>query len=297
MKNRPHFFIVDVFANKKYTGNQLAVFFGVDDLPAEEMQQIAREIHFSETTFVLATEPQSGVFPVRIFTPEAEIPFAGHPVLGTAAVIREHLLRKPERQIVLSLKAGLVPVDFLRAGGRGPVLWMEQPAPEFGEILDAGAVADLLGIEEEMVDDGLPVRIVSTGLPHIIVPLRGLAALKNISLNEGLYRRWVAKLPAKAILAFSREPYSDDHDLAVRMFAPHYGIAEDPATGSGNGCLAAYLVRHRLRGRGSINLQVAQGLEIGRPSRLFIEAREEGGRIWVRVGGRVVSVAEGFWGD
>jgi trans-2,3-dihydro-3-hydroxyanthranilate isomerase len=258
------------------------------------MQQIAREINFSETTFVVSDLPRDGGYDVRIFTPAAEIDFAGHPTLGTAFVIQQYLIGQSVEQVVLNLRVGPVPVR-LPVAGDDSVLWMRQAEPTFGSRLEATALTQVLGVELSDFDERWPVEQVSTGLPHILAPLKSLAALKRARIARERYDALVQQTWAKAILLFSPQGHSTTHDLSVRMFADYYGVPEDPATGSGNGCLAAYLVKHRYFGTSSINLRVGQGFEIGRPSILALRAAEEQGRISVNVGGQVIPVAKGQW--
>ena len=288
------FYITDVFAQEKYSGNQLATFLHCSDLSGREMQQIAREINYSETTFVLSDHPTAGGYEVRIFTPAAEIDFAGHPTLGTAFVIRQYLIGQPVEQVVLNLRVGAIPVR-LPVTGDDTMLWMQQAEPTFGSRLEETTLAPVLSLELSDFDERWPIEQVSTGLPHSIVPLKSLAALKRARIARERYDALVQQTWAKALLIFSPQAYSSTHDLSVRMFAHYYGVPEDPATGSGNGCLAAYLVKHRYLGTSSVNLRVGQGFEIGRPSILALRAAEEQGRISVTVGGRVIPVAKGQW--
>ncbi len=173
-----HFYIVDVFAEEKYAGNQLAVFRDSGELSTDRMQAITREMHFSETTFILSEEQTDAGYNVRIFTPGEEIPFAGHPTLGTAFVIREELIRQPVDEVVLDLKIGRIPVTF-EDNDDNSILWMRQVAPEFGNVLDIEKLSDVLGLQASDFDTRFPIQEVSTGLPHIIVPLTGLDALKR----------------------------------------------------------------------------------------------------------------------
>lgn len=288
------FYITDVFGQEKYSGNQLATFLHCGDLSDREMQQIAREINFSETTFVLSDLPRDGGYDVRIFTPAAEIDFAGHPTLGTAFVIQRYLIGHAVEQVVLNLRVGPVPVRF-PVTGDDATLWMRQAEPTFGPQLEAAALTHVLGLKLSDFDERWPIEQVSTGLPHIIAPLKNLAALKRVRIARERYDALVQQTWGKAILIFSPQSYSTTHDLSVRMFADYYGVPEDPATGSGNGCLAAYLVKHRYLGESAINLRVGQGFEIGRPSILALQATEAQGRISVNVGGQVIPIAKGQW--
>jgi trans-2,3-dihydro-3-hydroxyanthranilate isomerase len=280
------FYIVDVFAEERYAGNQLAVVRGGADLPDELLRKIALEMNYSETTFVLSDEESKGGYDVRIFTPGGEVPFAGHPTLGTAYVIQHEMLAGPVGRITLKLKAGEIPVTF------GEILWMRQLPPTFGATLDPAAVASTLELERADLDDNYPVQEVSTGLPTLIVPLKNLGALQRCRLRHDRYLELVENIEAKSILVFCPEPH-ESADLSARMFAPSLGVTEDPATGSANGCLAGYLVEHRYFRTDSIDVRVEQGYEIDRPSLLYLQAARDGDEIRVDVGGRVQMVAKG----
>ncbi len=310
---RHSFYIVDVFAEKKYAGNQLAVFPGAQALSDEEMQLIAREINFSETTFILSNTPREGGYDVRIFTPREEVPFAGHPTLGTAYVIRNEisgnhppLYPLPSREgqpvvttplpgeagvrgaydqaetIVLNLKAGQIPITF----GSDGIAWMKQIEPTFGMTLDRKVLASVLGLEPDEIDARFPIEEVSTGLPHILVPLKTLRSSKKARVNKDRYFELIRNTWAKLIMIFCPEPHEKQNDISVRMFADAFGIPEDPATGSGNGCLAGYLVKHRYFGKPEIDIRSEQGYEIGRSSLLYLRADEDENRINVFVGVR-----------
>ncbi|RFB14793.1 PhzF family phenazine biosynthesis protein [Bacillus sp. HNG] len=284
--------IVDVFSEGKYTGNPLAVFTNAGSLSEQEMQQIAKEINYSETTFILSNLKNNNGFDVRIFTPNEEVPFAGHPTLGTAFIIQNEVLEEPLDKLHLNFKAGQIPVSF---DNRGEVLWMKQNEPSFGQILDEKVISDVLNIDDEYIDDRFPIQEVSTGLPVIVVPLKSLEAVKKVNMNRDKYFTLIEQTDAKAILVFSPETYHTENDLNVRDFADYYGIPEDPATGSSNGCLAAYLVKYRYFNNSEINVRVEQGYEIKRPSLLFLKADEDNGKMNVHVGGKVVKMAQGEW--
>ena len=288
------FYIVDVFAEGKYEGNQLAVFMDADGIADGEMQRLAKEMNYSETTFILSREEKNGGYDVRIFTPAAEVPFAGHPTLGTACVIQSQIIGKPADQVALNLKVGQIPVSFSYDGdGLADVLWMRQNPPAAGKIVDRGIIASVLNLVNDDIDDVFPIQEFSTGLPFIIVPLRNLQALRKAHVDRNKLLVMVDALEAKAILCFSPETYKPEHDLAVRVFADYYGVPEDPATGSANGDLAGYLVHHMYFGKQEIDVKVGQGYEVGRPSLLMLRARKTDDAIEVNVGGGVVMVAKG----
>lgn len=285
------FYTVDVFAREKYAGNQLAVVTEAADLDAAEMQAIAAEMDYSETTFVTG-EPVDEAWPVRIFTPTDEVPFAGHPTLGTAAVIRQFLHPDHSEQVTLDLEVGHVPVE-VRETEEWETLWMRQQPPVFGETLEHEELASVLGLSVDAFDREYPVQIVSTGLPTIIVPLRDREALAGIELDREAYDELVGDRDAKLVHAFCPDPRDGANDLAARMFAPALGVFEDPATGSANGCLAAYLSKHEYFGSPTVDARVEQGYEIGRPSLLHLNALQTADEITVEVGGSVVTVSRG----
>ena len=287
------FYTVDVFAEERYAGNQLAVVRGAKVLSDAEMQRIAKEMNYSETTFILSDEKRNGGYDVRIFTPKTELPFAGHPTLGTAYVIQQEIIKEPINTIVLNLKVGQIPVTLSYIGENVDILWMKQMQPIFGQTFDAGPVSKILNIDAKEMDDKFPVQEVSTGVPSFIVPLKTLDVLKRARISRDRYFEFIKDAQAKAILIFCPETYSKENDLNVRFFADYYGVPEDPATGSANGCLAGYLVKHRYFGKDRINIRVEQGYEIGRPSLLLLKAEDEEGKIDVHVGGRVVMIARG----
>ncbi|MBW4669051.1 MAG: PhzF family phenazine biosynthesis protein [Cyanomargarita calcarea GSE-NOS-MK-12-04C] len=287
------FYIVDVFAEAKYTGNQLAVFTNATGITSEEMQAIAKEMNYSETTFVTSSQVISDAYNVRIFTPRQELPFAGHPTLGTAFILQKEIIQQQINQILLNLKVGQIPVTFDYASDLEPLLWMQQKAPTFHQILTEDTIAEILCLDTLEIDSRFPIQEVSTGVPFIIVPLKTHAALKRIKVNKEKYWQLIENTQAKSILAFCPETYNLENQLSVRVFADYFGVPEDPATGSANGCLAGYLVEYSYFGSSKIDLRVEQGHEIGRPSKLLLSSEKKDAAIEVRVGGKVIMVAKG----
>ena len=292
MKKLP-FYIVDVFAINKYTGNQLAIFPDAKHLTTEQMQEVAREINFSESTFILDKQPENGSFPVRIFTPKQELPFAGHPTLGTAFILQQQIIQQPLARINLSLQIGQIPVDISYQNNAIDLLWMAQKPPTFQETFPPEEIAEVLSISIDALDERFPCQSVSTGVPFILVPLKTQASLKSCQINRQKYQDLIENITAKSILVFCPETYHPENDLNVRVFADYFGVPEDPATGSANGCLAAYLIQYDYFSRSSINLRVEQGYEIDRPSLLLLKARHDRALIQVFVGGKVVMIAQG----
>jgi trans-2,3-dihydro-3-hydroxyanthranilate isomerase len=283
--------IVDVFAERRLEGNQLAVVIDSDDLASAEMQAIAREMNYSETTFLLEREPRDGGYDVRIFTPVEELPFAGHPTLGTAYVIRETVAGGRPSEVALNLKIGRVPVRFEPGADGRPIAWMKAPEPVFGSTGSAELAAAAASVRIEDVDSRLPIQEVSVGISFVFVPLRSLDALRrcrfDLSLREDLKR---AGLKGFAVFAFTRETHETGNDFAARMFFDANGLREDPATGSANACFAAYLLKHAYAEEGRLDLRVEQGYEIDRSSLLFLRASGADG---VSIGGHVVPVLRG----
>jgi trans-2,3-dihydro-3-hydroxyanthranilate isomerase len=283
------FYILDVFAEQQYAGNQLAVFRRAAGLTHDTMQRIAREMHFSESTFILSDEPRDNGYDVRIFTPAEEVPFAGHPTLGTAHVIHNEILDGMGDTVVLNLQVGAITTTFAPDG----YCWMKQVEPSFGNQHPPQALAAVLGLQPTDIDERHPVEEVSTGLPFFIAPLKTLAALKKARIDSEKYDLLISTTESKGILVFCPETHGAENDLSVRVFVEYYGVPEDPATGSANGCLAAYLAKHKYFGKPAVDLRVEQGYEIGRPSLLRLRAEQKDARIDVSVGGRSVLVARG----
>jgi len=276
------FFILDVFAEAPLAGNPLAVVLG-DAWDPVTLQAIAREMAYSETTFV--GEPDAaGCWPVRIFTPATEIPFAGHPTIGTASLIRDRLLEEPRDTVTLALGVGNVEVRFAGDG----VAWMRPPRPELGPEHPRDLVPPLLGIEASDLDERFPVQEVSAGISFTLIPLRSLAAVRRARYRAEGAAALRAAGASTAVFLFAPEAAAFENQIHARMFAPDYGVAEDPATGSANACLGRYIEIHHYPGHRLAELRVEQGYEVGRPSilRLRLAPRLE-------VGGRVVAVADG----
>ena len=295
--NSHRYLLVDVFTDRPFGGNQLAVFPDGPDIPEGALQSIARELNLSETVFLFPSLA-GGAARLRIFTPEAEIPFAGHPVIGTTFALDWESRLEGMAKIELELESGPVPVRLLR-GEDGGLLQatMTQQRPVFlAETPRLEMVAHALGLEaRDLLITGLPCGVVSTGLPFHIVPVGSLEAVRAIEANPTKLRALGAQLGVSDLYVFTFETEDPTATVHCRMFAPSYGIPEDAATGSAAGCLGAYLVRHRAVPPARLTRLVAeQGIEIGRPSRLSIEVEAEADRIRaVRVGGGAVVLGEG----
>lgn len=285
------FYIVDVFAEQKYQGNQLAVLIPDKELSSNEMQQIAKEINFSETTFILSGKQSNGGYDVRIFTSEVEVPFAGHPTLGTAFVIQQLLKNGQSTEILLNLEVGQIPVQI-----NTDELIMKQNQPTFGQIIPhSKQIAEILQIEESDLMIQYPIQLVSTGLPSVIVPLQNLDAVKRCSIHHDKFQRFLDHHVKASLLVFAPEAEKKENNLRVRVFMDDPGFLEDPATGSANGNLAGYLLEHNFFADSKIQYRVEQGYEMKRPSLLKVQAEKADGKFHLYVGGKVFLVAKGEW--
>lgn len=247
-----NYFIIDVFCKEKYSGNQLAVVFASENLSETEMQKIANEFHYSETTFVFPKAKHESSYRARIFTPKNEVPFAGHPTLGTAWLIKNEL-EENTSEILLNLNIGQIPVQF---NDFNDIQFMKQIEPVFGSEHTSENVAAILNIQETDIDKRYPVQSVSTGIEFLIVPLTSLAAIKSASTNLTEYKKYFKNSNELPVFIFSPETYEPDNQYNCRMFADTFGVPEDAATGSANGCFAAYLSKYRIDGKESIDVKV-----------------------------------------
>ena len=293
---------LDVFSAKPLEGNPLAVFTDGRGLSDAEMQALAREMNLSETTFILsqsaAVEDRRGVR-VRIFTPQEELPFAGHPTLGTAMVLRELGRVRPargtgaaraEEEVLLHLNVGRIPVAFREEDGRlfGE---MRQRDPEFGSIHDRKTVARLAGLRATDIASDLPIQTVSTGVAFAIVPVKSCQALSELQLDWKTVNGYLqGSSDAQFFYFVTRETKDPAARLHARMI---FYNGEDPATGSAAGCAAAWMVRHGVA-QPDERVLIEQGIEARRPSRIFVRAGMKGDRVAnVRVGGHAVEVLRG----
>jgi len=295
---RFHFVQIDVFASQRLLGNPLTVFTDARGLTGNEMQAIARETNLQETTFILprdaAIEQTHGV-KVRIFTPDQELPFAGHPTLGTAMVIRNRILaadagRAPPTQVVLDLKVGSIPVAFT-TDATGQVFGeMQQKDPAFGPIHDRKTVAELMGIKSTDIGDDAPIQTVSTGLPFAIVLLRERRTLQSLRPHQERIKTYCGHEQVNWLYYVTRD--TQDKAIGLRCRGM-YLDGEDPATGSAAGCTAAWMVRYGLANSGQ-TVHIEQGVEIKRPSQIFVSAERAGEKVLnVKVGGNAVELAQG----
>ncbi len=305
------FLQLDVFTDRVFCGNPLAVFPEAEGLTDEDMQKIAREMNLSETVFVLLSQEAQALRRLRIFTPARELPMAGHPVVGTwNALAREGVVPVPEggsgwTRIHHEIGIGVLPVDIEFKDGQPVQVVMTQGRFEtHGEVVEAYERAEIergLGLAAEDMDESLPIEIVSTGFPILVVPVRTLNALSRCRVNSSLLSEAYNRAGASLCYAFTRETRDGSPSEAhARSFVPDAGIPEDPATGGAAGPLAAYLVKHGALTIGPLedifSFRIEQGDFMERPSRINVEVkggRGDAGIVRVRVGGPSVLVARG----
>jgi trans-2,3-dihydro-3-hydroxyanthranilate isomerase len=280
----------DVFSSKPLEGNSLAVFVDARGLSDAEMQLLAKEMNLSETTFIFPRGPEverkRGVR-VRIFTVQEELPFAGHPTLGTAFALRGE---SPTNEIALELNVGKVPVRFEETSGQPTFGEMTQIDPVFGIQHDREAVARATGLRVEDFDPSLPIETVSTGVAFTVTPLRSLAAIQNLRVDMSRANDYLEKTGGKFLYFVTRETADPAARLHARML---FYNGEDPATGSAAGCTAAWMVAHGVA-EPDQRVLIEQGIEMQRPSRIFVRAARHDNRVVnVRVGGNAAEVMRG----
>jgi trans-2,3-dihydro-3-hydroxyanthranilate isomerase len=299
--NSKKFVIADVFTRQRFGGNQLAVFTDGTGLDAATMQDIAREMHFSETTFLFPPE-RDGDFRVRIFTPEVELPFAGHPMVGTGFVIVSEKMKQwssPLTSVTLEVGVGPILVEVRTEGDVAGHTTMTQPLPVVkGALPDIESLARALSLSPSEIErTELPVETVYNGITVMIVPVASRAAIEAIRVDMGALEEISRKAGAETVLTFTRETVEQANTVHCRVFAPAAGVIEDAATGSANGAFGYYLVRHRaVEVKAVTQILSEQGFEMKRPSLLHIEVDVDpstGEVTGVRVGGGVVISGRG----
>jgi trans-2,3-dihydro-3-hydroxyanthranilate isomerase len=291
---------LDVFTSTPFEGNQLAVFLEPHGLTPAQMQRIANEMAFSESTFVFPPEG-AGDVRMRIFTPGSELPMAGHPTIGTTfALAIEGTIARGRESFIFELGVGPTPVSLEWNANGLSFAWMEQKPPTFGSVItDRGAAAGAVGVSSSDLIPGLPVQVVSCGVPFLFVPLATRAAVDAVAIEHKAMARCfqtagVDELPV-FVFTPDRANATDDATVYSRMLAASFGIAEDPATGGASGPLASYLLHHRVVSRDVATSMISsQGVAMGRPSRIHMSLESDGDRITrVRVGGQSVLVGRG----
>jgi trans-2,3-dihydro-3-hydroxyanthranilate isomerase len=280
------FYQVDVFTNHIFGGNPLAVFTEGLKLKEEDLQRIAREMNLSETTFVYPSTKSEADFDVRIFTPTREIPFAGHPTLGTAYVLRKYGATRVN-PLRLNFKAGIIPVST--EGDRS--FMQHPPAQILHELSPSKMIVEALGILLSDLDGSLPLKVVTTGFPALFVPVISLSIINEIEINIQILNEVLEPLGIDMIYPFCRETLNQENTIHSRAFAPGLGIPEDPATGSVAGAMGAYWAS--LSDEVDISMIIEQGYAMQRPSLIHVEVSNREIQK-IRVGGQCQSVFTGF---
>ena len=290
----------DVFTNRRFEGNQLAVFPDGAGLSDAMMQTIAREMNFSESTFVMAPETPDTDVRMRIFTPGLELPMAGHPTIGaTFALADLGVIRAGRDRWVFGLNVGPTPVELTWADDRLSFAWMDQQRPDFRQPANTAAdITRSIGLTADMIPDHLPIEEISCGANFLFVPLKSRAGVDAAQPDTERMKQLLSVFPGGrvAVFLFSTEPVDRDVTVYSRMFAPGFGITEDPATGGASGPLGSYLVKHGLVPNAQVSEMVSlQGVKMGRPSRIHIRITTDQSRTITRVqvGGTAVRVASG----
>jgi trans-2,3-dihydro-3-hydroxyanthranilate isomerase len=287
----------DVFTREPYLGNQLAVFTDAHGLEDARMQRMAREMNFSESTFILPAEQPDTDIRMRIFTPQSELPIAGHPTIGsTFALAKTGVIARGAPRFVFGLNVGPTPVDLEWSGAELTFAWMTMPPPVFGPNVDGRAdVAAALGLDEHDLVPELPVQRVTCGVPYLLVPLRDHATVDRAVSDAAAFKRLAVSsgLDLPIFLFAIGGPSSET--VYSRMFAPDFGIVEDPATGSASGPLGCYLVRHGVvSGRAAQTIVSRQGVAMGRASSIHVSIGGDASVISeVKVGGEAVLAGRG----
>lgn len=296
-----HFIQADVFSDSPFGGNPVVVVPEAAGMSSADMQALARGMSFAETAFVLPPTLDGVAFALRCFTPTTEVAYSGHPLLGATyvmAVTGRLALTGATSQAYVQVGRERVPILVFRSGDEVTRLAItEQPARFVRVVDDLGELAAALSIDPlEILQTGLPIEVVETGLACLIVPVRALATVREMMPVPQVLDKVLRSAGGVCALVFARETLAPANDTHVRVFAPPLGITEDPATGTANGALAAYLWRHgivRPTAGGGARLRSEQGSEIGRPSVVEIEVRSEGESLSILVGGRVARSVEG----
>lgn len=299
MLNSARYFLLDVFTNKRFGGNQLAIFPDADDITETQMALIARELQLSETVFVKGPTDRENNFSMRIFTPQMELPTAGHPTIGTSFFMVRYIYFDHEiDEIDLSIeqKVGNIAAKVRVDKGIPVFSSMYQPLPEFIKTIDDRAgFAEMLSLEESALAD-TPVEVISCGVPFTYIHVKTLEKVKKVKFNVGVWEKLKEKHDISFIYVFTTEAEEPAHHLHGRMFAPDAGIMEDAATGAANGPLGCYCFKHNLLKKtdNSLSIISEQGYEMGRPSLIHIDiTASEKDITEVKIGGESVPIGQG----
>jgi trans-2,3-dihydro-3-hydroxyanthranilate isomerase len=281
------FYIVDVFAEKKYAGNQLAVFLDAENLSDTEMQTIAREINFAESTFITRLEPENSIAEIRIFTPEYEMKFAGHPIIGTSWVLMNRIFENQPEKITLSVPIGKIPVHQL-----DDLVWLQAAQPQFLDTFLAEDFLSFSNLSSADFDDAFPIQEVTTGSAFIIVPLKNKKALEHLILDKVKMNEWLhghCKTNHRALYFYCLE----ETKLISRMlYIEDNQIKEDAATGSASTCLQAFLLKYHAA---EIQIVNHQGDFINRSSQIYFDGKLTENHFDIKIGGKTQFIAKGEW--
>ena len=286
-------FIVDVFAEQPYAGNQLAVVVGEEFPAADKMQAIAAEMNFSETTFITRQPEADGGYRVRIYTPAREIAFTGHPIIGTAWVLNQYIVPMNASQLQLNLEVGQVRVSFESSGDGHEVVWFVAPHIKLGNIIDAAEIAGVLGLSAQDIDSASPVQVAAAGTSAIMVPLTSQDALERSMLDLQAFSTLADAGYPPLVYVYTHETRDPANDLSVRFFFEAHGVREDPATGNGAAFLGAYLSHYKIMPAIDRPLRIEQGHQVRRPSLIMLRKTASGVGESVDVGGRVIACLKG----
>lgn len=295
---QPTHYLLDVFTNQPFGGNQLAVFLDGTSYTSEIMQKIAKEFNLSEVTFLLPPEDPANDYKVRIFTPARELPSAGHPTIGTAHIIVSKLRPQSgdgELHLKLEEGVGVIPVTVSVKNGKPGLIVMEQPQPRFGRVFeDRRALAEMLSLGEGDLMEDYPAEEISCGVPFLFVPIKDLQAIKRAKLRYDLWEQIDKDFPIPQVFLFTQQAEHPEATVHSRMFGPSLGIVEDPATGIASGPLGCYLVKYDLAQGDSVAFISEQGIEMGRPSYIHIWIEKTLGEISsVKIAGECVEMGDG----
>lgn len=281
------FYIVDVFAEKKYSGNQLAVFENAQNLSTKEMQDIATEINFAESTFITKIDAENNSAEMRIFTPEFEMKFAGHPIIGTSWVIMNIINSNSSKKLNLTVPVGVIPIFQ-----EEEMVWLQSAQPEFFNTFSTDGILEFSNLKENDFSSDFPIQEVSTGSAFVIVPLQNKSALTNLELNSAKMNEWLqlnCKTNFRALYFFCLE----EGNIHSRMlYFENNQLKEDAATGSASTCLQAFLLKYYSTDLKMIN---HQGDAIGRPSKIYFDGKFTKNDFEIKIGGQTQFIAKGEW--
>ncbi|AOW09579.1 PhzF family phenazine biosynthesis protein [Flavobacterium gilvum] len=281
------FYIVDVFAEEKYAGNQLAVFLDAKELDSEMMQKIAREINFAESTFITVLQPENNSAEIRIFTAEHEMKFAGHPVIGTSWVLMNKIFESQRRTLKLTVPIGEIPIKQ-----SGDLVWLQAAQPQFLDIFPKEGLLPFSNLSLSDFDSDFPVQEVTTGSAFVIVPLKSKKALENLNLELPKMKEWLlfhCKTNHRALYFYC---FGEGKLYSRMLYIESNQIMEDAATGSASTCLQAFLLKYHSAEIKTVN---HQGDFINRPSRIYFDGKLSEDYFDIKIGGKTQFIAKGEW--